>query len=190
MKLFVGLGNPGKEYAKTRHNMGFVVLDKFAESLGVTFSRSDFKGEYEIVKSAAFPEPIILCKPQTYMNSSGECVQPLAYYYNIPPEDIVIVYDEMAIPEGSIRLRLNGSSGGHNGMKSIIQLMGTEDIPRIRIGIGEPQFDGIDYVLGKPSGESIDRLNEATDLAAKALKEVATNGFVSAMNRFNTKEKK
>ena len=132
MKLFVGLGNPGKEYEETRHNMGFVVLDKFAESLGVSFSRSDFKGEFEIVKNPVFPEPIILCKPQTYMNNSGECVQPLAAYFKIAPEDIFVVYDEMAIPEGTIRLRPLGSSGGHKGMQSIIQRMGTEEIARIR----------------------------------------------------------
>ena len=190
MKLFVGLGNPGKEYEKTRHNMGFVTLDKFADSLGVSFSRHDFKGDYEIVRSPVFGEPIILCKPQTYMNNSGECVQPLADYYKIDPADIVIVYDEMAIPVGNIRLRLNGSSGGHNGMKSIINRLGTEDIPRIRIGIGEPTYNSIDYVLGKPSEEEAVKLDEATTNAAKALREIAVHSFTLAMNRFNTKEKK
>lgn len=190
MKLFVGLGNPGKEYEKTRHNMGWIAIEKFADSLGVSFSKSDFKGEYEIIRNSVFDEPIIICKPQTYMNLSGECVQPLAAYYHIAPSDIVIVYDEMAIPEGSIRLRPGGSDGGHNGMKSIIQRIGTQNIKRIRVGIGEPKFNSVDYVLGKPTGESLDKLNEATDLAAKALREIAVNGFEKAMNRFNQKEKK
>ncbi len=189
MKLFVGLGNPGKEYEKTRHNMGWMAIEKFADSLGVSFSKSDFKGEYEIIRNPVFPEPIIICKPQTYMNSSGECVQPLTAYYHIDPSDIVIVYDEMAIPEGSIRLRPGGSDGGHNGMKSIIQRMGTQDIKRIRIGIGEPTFNSVDYVLGKPSGEDAEKLDQATDLAAKALKEIAIHGFDKAMNLYNKKEK-
>ena len=189
MKLFVGLGNPGKEYEKTRHNMGWIAIEKFADSLGVSFSKSDFKGEYEIIRNPVFPEPIIICKPQTYMNSSGECVQPLAAYYHIDPSDIVIVYDEMAIPEGSIRLRPGGSDGGHNGMKSIIQRMGTQGIKRIRIGIGEPTFNSVDYVLGKPSGEDAEKLDQATDLVAKALKEIAIHGFDKAMNLYNKKEK-
>lgn len=190
MKLFVGLGNPGKEYEKTRHNMGWITLDKFAESIGVNFSKSDFKGEYEIVRNPAFAEPIIICKPLTYMNLSGDCVQPLAAYYRIDPSDIIVVYDEMAIPEGSIRLRPGGSDGGHNGIKSIIQKMGTQNIKRIRIGIGEPTFNSVDYVLGKPQGESEKKLDEATDLAVKALKEIAVNGFDKAMNIYNKKETK
>lgn len=185
MKLFVGLGNPGREYAETRHNMGFIVLDKFADSLGVSFSRHDFKGEFEIVKSPVFPEPIILCKPQTFMNNSGECVQPLADYFKIEKEDIVIVYDEMAIPEGALRLRPFGSSGGHKGMQSIINRMGTDEIARIRVGIGEPTFDAVDYVLGKPSPEGKKLLEDATDRAAKALREIALHGFQMAMNRYN-----
>ncbi len=189
MKLFVGLGNPGKEYEKTRHNCGWMAIEKFADSLGVSFSKSDFKGEYEIIRNSALPEPIIICKPQTYMNLSGECVQPLAAYYHINPDDIVVVYDEMAIPEGSIRLRPGGSDGGHNGMKSIIQRMGTQNIKRIRIGIGEPTFNSVDYVLGKPSGEGAEKLEQATDLAAKALKEIAVHGFEKAMNLYNQKKK-
>ncbi len=190
MKLFVGLGNPGKEYEKTRHNMGWTAIEKFADSLGVGFSKSDFKGEYEIVRNPVFPEPIILCKPLTYMNLSGDCVQPLAAYYHIDSKDIVIVYDEMALPEGMIRLRPGGSDGGHNGMKSIIQRMGTQNIKRIRVGIGEPTYNSIDYVLGRPTGESAEKLDEATALAAKALREIAINGFDKAMNLFNKKEKK
>ncbi|MCR4561733.1 MAG: aminoacyl-tRNA hydrolase [Bacilli bacterium] len=188
MKLFVGLGNYGKEYENTRHNMGFITIDKFADMAGVDFDRNEFKGVYTIIKNPVFPEPIIIAKPMTYMNLSGTFVQPLAAYFKIDIEDIVIIYDDMALPEGTIRLRLSGSSGGQKGMQNIIDLLGKDEIKRIRVGIGEPEFhNAIDYVLSKPTGESLTKIDDATTKAAEALKEIAIHGFTKAMNKYNQK---
>ena len=191
MKLFVGLGNPGKEYEWTRHNMGFVAIEKFAEMAGGVFDRSDFKGEYGIIRNPSFNEPIIILKPQTFMNLSGTSVRPLADFYKLTPDDIVVVYDDMAIDEGNIRLRLNGSSGGHKGMQNIIDLFASDKIKRIRVGIGEPPHkDSINYVLGKPKGESYEALDFATDNAAKALRDIAMDdNFSKIMSKYNALKK-
>lgn len=186
MKLFVGLGNPGKEYEGTRHNMGFLTLDKFADMVGASFDRSGFKAEYGIVKNPIFKEPIIIAKPQTFMNLSGEAVKPLADYFKIEEKDIVVVYDEMALEPGTIRLRKNGSHAGHNGIKNIIAQFGNENIARIRVGIGEPPFkNSVDFVLGKPKGEELVALEDATDLAAKALRDIVLRDFDYAMSIYN-----
>ena len=185
MKLIVGLGNPGKEYAGTRHNMGYMAIDKFADMVSADFDRKNFGGVYAIVKHPSFSESFILAKPETYMNLSGTFVRPLANYYRIPVEDILIVYDDMAIEEGSIRLRLSGSCGSHNGMRNVIDELQTEEIKRLRIGIGEPPFKGIDYVLSKPTGESLDKAEEATDKAAKAIRDYLLHDFAYAMNHYN-----
>ncbi len=192
MKLFVGLGNPGKEYEWTRHNMGFVTLDKFAEMANGSFDRSDFKGEYGIIRNSAFSEPVIILKPQTFMNLSGTSVRPLADFYKLTPDDIYVVYDDMAIEEGAIRLRLDGSSGGHKGMQNIIDLFSSNKFKRIRVGIGEPpNKDSINYVLGKPKGDSYDALDFATDNAAKALKDIALDlDFSKVMNKYNSIKRK
>lgn len=186
MKLFAGLGNPGKEYEGSRHNMGYLTLDKFADMVGASFDHSNFKGEYGIVKNPSFSEPIIIVKPTTFMNLSGDCVRPLADYFKIPQEDIVVVYDDMALPEGTIRLREDGTSGGHKGMQNIIDHYGSNLIRRIRVGIGEPPHnDPIDYVLGKPKGDSLTLVEEATDRAAKALRDILTHNFAYAMSIYN-----
>ena len=190
MRLFVGLGNPGRQYEGTRHNMGYMAVDKFMELVHADFDRSGFKGVYGIVKNPALTEPIIVLKPETFMNLSGESVLECASFYKIDVEDIVVVYDDMAIAEGQIRLRLDGSSGGHKGIQNIIDKLGTEKIKRIRIGIGEPQFDSIDFVLGKPSAESVPLIEEATDNAAKALLDIERRGFQFAMTRYNSIKKK
>ena len=190
MRLFVGLGNPGRQYEGTRHNMGYMAVDKFMELVHADFDRSGFKGVYGIVKNSALAEPIIVLKPETFMNLSGESVVECASFYKIDVEDIVVVYDDMAIAEGQIRLRLDGSSGGHKGIQNIIDKLGTEKIKRIRIGIGEPQFDSIDFVLGKPSAESMPLIEEATDNAAKALLDIERRGFQFAMTRYNSSKKK
>lgn len=192
MKLFVGLGNPGKEYEWTRHNMGFVALDKFADLSSGLFDRHDFKGDYGIIKNPSFDEPIIILKPQTFMNLSGTCVRPLADFYKLTPDDIVVVYDDMAIEEGALRLRLNGSSGGHKGMQNIIDLFSSDKFKRIRVGIGEPPYkDSINYVLGKPSGESYDLLDFSTDNAAKALRDIALGiDFSKIMSKYNSMKMK
>ena len=189
MKLFVGLGNPGKEYVGTRHNMGYEVIDRFAEMAGGVFDKTGFKGIYGIIKNPAFKEPIIICKPETFMNLSGECVKPLADYFKIDVSDIVIVYDEMALPEGQIRLREGGSSGGHKGIANIIQLFGTEKIKRIRVGIGEPpHHNPVDYVLSKPNAESFAKIDAAIADAAKALRDIEIKSFEYAMSIYNGKK--
>ena len=189
MKLFVGLGNPGKQYEGTRHNMGYMAVDKFMELVHADFDRSGFKGVYGIVKNPAFDEPIVVLKPETFMNLSGESVSECVSFFKIELEDIVVVYDDMAIAEGQIRLRLDGSSGGHKGIQNIIDKLGTSKIKRIRIGIGEPQYDSIDFVLGKPSSESMPLIEEATDNAAKALRDIELRGFQYAMNLYNSIKK-
>jgi peptidyl-tRNA hydrolase, PTH1 family len=191
MKLFVGLGNPGTEYEGTRHNMGFIVLDKFADLLHADFDREGFKGVYGIVKNPSFAEPIIIAKPQTFMNLSGDCVRPLADYFKIPQEDIVVVYDDMALEPGTIRLRENGSSGGHKGIQNIIDHYGNDKIKRIRIGTGEPPHNNpIDYVLGKPTGDELAKIEQATDDAAKALIDIETRSFAYAMSIHNGAKEK
>lgn len=193
MKLFVGLGNPGKEYEWTRHNMGFVTLDKFAEMANGSFDHSDFKGQYGIIKNPLFSEPILILKPQTFMNLSGASVRPLADFYKLTPSDIVVVYDDMAIEEGSIRLRLDGSSGGHKGMQNIIDMFSSNQFRRIRVGIGEPPSkDSVNYVLGKPKGDSYDALDFATDNAAKALRDIAMDdsNFSKIMSKYNSIKRK
>lgn len=185
MKLIVGLGNPGRQYEKTRHNMGFMVADKFAEMARADFDRSMFKGVYAIVRNPAFDEPIIILKPETLMNLSGECVQPLMHYFKIEPEDVIVIFDDMALEPGKIRLRPFGSSGGQKGMQNIIERVGTDQIKRIRVGIGEPPSSGVDWVLGKPSGEDAEKIDEATTLAAKAVRDALLHGFTYAMNHYN-----
>ena len=185
MKLIVGLGNPGKEYEHTRHNMGYDALDKIADMLRADFDRHNFKGVYALVKNPSLPEPVILLKPETYMNLSGESVRAVMDYFKIPLEDVLVIYDDMDLPEGKIRLRLSGSAGSHNGMKSIIQHVGSDEFKRLRIGIGEPQFSGVDYVLGRPSTESKEKIDAALDAAAKAVRDYLLHDFAFAMNHHN-----
>jgi len=186
MKLIAGLGNPGAQYDGTRHNMGFMTLDKFADICTASFDREGFKGVYAIVKTPALPEPVILVKPQTFMNLSGDCVRAIADYFKITIDDLIIVYDDMALPEGTIRLRENGSSGGHKGMQNIIDHYGSDKIRRIRVGIGEPEHNNsIDYVLGKPKGDDLLKIEKATDDAAKALRDILLRGFPYAMSIYN-----
>ena len=185
MKLIVGLGNPGREYQQTRHNMGFDVIDAFSDMIGCDLDRHDFKGTYGVLRQSPYGEPVILLKPETYMNLSGESVRLISDYFKIPVEDIVIVYDDMAIPVGKIRLRPGGSSGSHNGMNNIIQHMGTDEIKRIRVGIGEPPFSGVDYVLGKPTEEERPLLQDAVEEACRALRDYLKHDWAFAMNHHN-----
>lgn len=183
MKLIVGLGNPGKEYELTRHNCGFRVIDAFADMAKVEFNREGFKGTY--AKFKFDDEDIILFKPLTFMNLSGTAVQEITHYFKIPLENIVVIYDDMAVKPGEIRLRLKGSSGGQKGIQNIIDCLSSEDIKRIRIGIGEPQYNSIDYVLGKATGDEAKLIDDAIEHAAKALREYLLHGFQTAMSKFN-----
>ena len=187
MKLIVGLGNPGKEYEGTRHNMGFMAIDAFADSLGYSFEREGFRGEYTVINSDSFDDKIMILKPHTYMNLSGESVREAVNFYKIDIDDIIVVYDEMALPEGSIRLKANGSSAGHKGIQNIITNLGTDKIKRIKIGIGEPPHkNAIDWVLGKPYGEGKEKTEDAIKRASDALLLILKRGFDFAQNRCNS----
>lgn len=183
MKLIVGLGNPGKEYELTRHNSGFRVVDNFADKAGLVIDKEGFKGNYTKFKLDG--EDIILFKPMTFMNLSGTAVQEIVHFYKIDINDIVVIYDDMSVSPGEIRLRLKGSSGGQKGMQNIIDNLSSEEIKRIRIGIGEPTFDAIDYVLGKPSGEEKKLIDNAIEKATLAIKEFLLSSFEKAMSKFN-----
>ena len=183
MKLIVGLGNPGKKYEHTRHNMGFDVVDLFSELAEIDIDKEAFKGL--VGRGKVFDEDVYLLKPQTYMNLSGESVREIVSYFKIPTEDIIVIYDDLDLEPGKIRLRLSGSSGGHKGIQNIIENLGTDEIKRIRIGIGKPTFDTIDYVLGKPFKEERPLIDDAINNAVEALKEILKHSFDSAMNKFN-----
>lgn len=183
MKLIVGLGNPGKKYEHTRHNMGFEVVDLFSELAQIDIDKESFKGL--VGRGKVFDEDIYILKPQTFMNLSGESVREIVNYFKIDIEDIIVVYDEMALPVGKIRLRPSGSSAGHKGMQNIIDNLGTQDIKRIRVGIGEPTYDMIDYVLSKPTKEERELIDQAIVEASNALKDILKSNFDLAMTKYN-----
>lgn len=188
MKLIVGLGNPGKKYEHTRHNMGFDVVDLFAEQAQIDIDKEAFKGL--VGKGRVLGEEVLILKPQTFMNLSGESVQEIVSYFKIDLEDVIVVYDDMALAPGMIRLRPSGSSGGHKGMQNIIEHLHSEDIKRIRVGIGEPTYDTIDYVLSKPVKDEIPLIQESIKLAAEALKDYLKESFEKVMTKYNHKEER
>ncbi|MBO8138095.1 MAG: aminoacyl-tRNA hydrolase [Desulfotomaculum sp.] len=182
MKMIVGLGNPGPEYSKTRHNVGFMVLDKLAGNLNTAVNKNKFKalmGEAEVND-----EKVLLIKPQTYMNLSGEAVGRLAQWYKISPQDVVVIYDDMDLPLGKMRIRLKGSSGGHNGMKSIIAHLGTENFPRIRIGIGRGT-ESIKHVLSNFTKDEMKQVEEVLNNAVEAVITMLNKDINTAMNKYN-----
>lgn len=185
MYLIVGLGNPENQYSKTRHNMGFDTINKIASSYNIDINKNKFKAEYGtgIIEG----KKVILLKPQTYMNLSGNSVKEVVDFYKIEKEKILVIYDDMDIEPGKIKIRKKGSAGGHNGMKSIIQMIGTEEFPRIRVGIGRPirKDDEINYVIGAIPEEDLKRLDEGIEKAQKAVEEILRNGVDSAMNKYN-----
>ena len=184
MKLIVGLGNPGKKYEGTRHNMGFMAIDLLSDQAQIDVNKEVFHGL--MGRGKIYDEDVILFKPTTFMNLSGTAVQEVVHYFKIALEDTVIVYDDMALSPGVIRLRKEGSSGGHKGMQNIIDCLSTEQIKRIRIGIGEPgDNDNIDYVLSKPLKDEMPVIEEAIANAVRALKEMLKSDFDRAMNKYN-----
>lgn len=183
MKLIVGLGNPGTKYEGTRHNMGFMVLDQISTLSQIDIDKESFHGL--LGRGKILGEDVILLKPQTFMNLSGTSVQEVVHFFKIDVDDIVVIYDDMALEPGRIRLRRNGSAGGHNGMKDIIEKLGTQNFKRIRIGIGEPQYDTIDYVLGKPFKDEMPLIEDAINHAVEAVKCYLKTDFDRAMNQFN-----
>ena len=184
MKLIVGLGNPGKKYEGTRHNMGFMAIDLLSDQAQIDVDKEVFHGL--MGRGKIYDEDVILFKPTTFMNLSGTAVQEVVRYFKIAMEDIVVIFDDMALEPGKIRLRYEGSSGGHKGMQNIIDCLSTENIKRIRIGIGEPgDWDNIDYVLSKPLKDEMPLIEEAIANAVRAIKEMLKSDFDRAMNKFN-----
>ena len=185
MKIIVGLGNPGAKYAGTRHNVGFSVILKLADKYNISLTEKKHKAEFG--KGIIEGEKVILAMPQTYMNLSGNCVKEFVDFYKVKKEEVLVIYDDMDIEPGKIKIRKKGSSGGHNGMKSIIKMLGTEEFPRIRVGIGRPKYSGdeINYVIGAIPEEDITKLEDGIELAQKAVIEILRNGIDSAMNKMN-----
>jgi peptidyl-tRNA hydrolase, PTH1 family len=184
--LIVGLGNPGSRYAATRHNAGFMVVDALARRYGLRFSTR--QSDAEVARADIKGERVILAKPQTFMNESGRSVRGLAHYYRIPNDRILIIHDEIALPVGTIRIREKGSSAGHNGIKSIIQHVGTEAVPRIRVGVDrplDPRHSQIDWVLGKFTREEEPIMEETVRRAADAVESILMIGMERTMNAYN-----
>ena len=189
MYLIAGLGNPTREYEKTRHNVGFEAIDILADKAGTTVTEKKHKALYG--KGYIGGQKVILAKPQTYMNLSGESIREIADFYKIEPENIIILCDDINLSEGQLRIRLKGSAGGHNGLKNIISHLGTQEFPRIRIGVGEKPrgMDLADYVLGRFPKDQQALMEEAYRDAADAACMMIEDGADAAMNHYNRKNK-
>lgn len=185
MKLIVGLGNPGKQFEQTRHNVGFKVIDELSSRLNTPLNQSKFKGMYGIGVHKG--DKVVLLKPLTYMNLSGESIRAIIDYYQINLEDIVVIYDDLDLPVGKIRLRQKGSAGGHNGIKSTVAHLGTQEFNRIRIGIDRP-INGMkvpDYVLGSFYDDEQELIKEAILKSSDACEAWLEKPFIQVMNEFN-----
>lgn len=185
MKCIIGLGNPGKKYENTRHNIGFTVIDTFSEQYGLQLTKRKFNCLYETTHIES--NQVLLVKPQTFMNLSGEGVKPLIDFYRIQPENIVVIYDDLDLPLGKIRLRTKGGHGGHNGIRSLIDHLGTKEFNRVRIGIGRPTDNTpvVNYVLQTFRQEEQGDVQQVIDQTIKACETWFTSSFNDAMNRFN-----
>jgi PTH1 family peptidyl-tRNA hydrolase len=184
--LIVGLGNPGREYEKTSHNAGFRCIDLLADQLGVKIDKLKYQGLY--CQTTYNGSKLFLLKPQTYMNLSGRSVLQLSAYFNIPPQRIIVMFDDISLEPGRLRLRANGSAGGHNGIKSIIQEVGSQEFPRVKIGVGakpHPNFDLADWVLSTFSANEEKNLAVSLENGAKAALAIIDHGVPEAANRFN-----
>lgn len=179
-RLIAGLGNPGREYECTRHNVGFMVLDKLAARAGAGWRREkDWKAD------VALQDGVVYCKPLSFMNLSGKPLSTVAHFYKVEPSETLVVFDDLALPLGKLRFRPGGSAGGHNGMQSVIENFATQAVPRLRIGIGEAGGGMISHVLGRFSSEEIPALEEALERATEGIGFAQTNGMQAAMNQFN-----
>lgn len=184
--LAVFLGNPGPKYAGTRHNAGFITADAMEKRQNVSINRSRFKALTATCEIAG--EKVMLMKPQTYMNLSGDAVGQAVSFYKIPPEHVIVVSDEMSLPVGKIRVKPKGSAGGHNGLKSIISALGTDCFPRIRLGVGappNPEYDVKDWVLSTFRNQDAEDISDAAKRAAEAIASYISDGAEKTMNRFN-----
>ncbi|OEH92633.1 aminoacyl-tRNA hydrolase [Bacillus solimangrovi] len=185
MKLIVGLGNPGKKYERTRHNAGFIAIDELANQLNISLTKSKFNGVYG--DGVVNGEKVILLKPLTYMNLSGESIVPMMNYLNIDLDDLMVIYDDLDLPTGKVRLRVKGGTGGHNGLKSIKQHTGSTEFKRIRLGIGRPvaPIPVVDYVLGQFNEEETLKINDAVEHASNACQAWLEMPFIDVMNKYN-----
>lgn len=185
MYLIIGLGNPGKEYENTRHNMGFKTIDVLAEQAGIDVSRSRFHSL--IGRGSIAGEKVLLCKPQTYMNQSGIAARECAMYFDIPRENVIVIYDDVDLPVETIRIRKAGGPGTHNGMKSVVEQLGITDFPRIRIGVGEAADDEdlAERVTGKVPKDEMKLLEKSIKRAAESVKAIIEIGIDNAMNEYN-----
>ena len=184
--LIVGLGNPGSQYARTRHNCGFRAIDLLAEKLNCKIDKAKFQGLYGQVVYGG--RKLFLLKPQTYMNLSGRSVLQLSAYFNIPPQQIIVLFDDISLPPGRLRIRADGSAGGHNGIKSIISELGSQNFPRVKIGVGakpEPERDLADWVLSSFSASEEKALASALENAADAALYIIDKGVPETANRYN-----
>ncbi len=185
--LIAGLGNPGEQYAFTRHNAGFLALDEIAARAGIRVKSLKFKSLYGTGQIAG--KKVVLLKPQTFMNASGEALRDAAQFYKIPMEKVIVLYDDISLDVGRLRIRRKGSDGGHNGIKSILYLTGSDQFPRIKLGVGKkphPEMDLADWVLSRFTKEEGKLLEEAIDKAAQALELMIQDNTEEAMNRFNS----
>lgn len=187
MKLIAGLGNPGRDYAGTRHNIGFGVITRISDKYNITLNGKEHKALCG--KGFIGGEKVILAQPQTFMNLSGESVRSIADYYKIDPEDIIIAYDDIDLEVGQLRVRRKGSAGGHNGIKNIIAHLGTNEFPRVKVGVGAKPEGGdlVRHVLGRFSKEEEKIIGQVLDLAVEAVEDIVSNGVESAMNNFNSR---
>ena len=186
--LIVGLGNPGREYEKTRHNCGFRAIDVLAQKLGCSVDKGKFQGLYG--QCSYHGAKLLLLKPQTFMNLSGRSILQLSAFFKIPPQRIIVLFDDISLPPGRLRIRANGSAGGHNGIKSIIQELGSQDFPRVKIGVGakpHPDYDLADWVLSAFSAAEEKELVPALERAADAALCIIDEGTAAASNRFSGK---
>ena len=185
MYLIVGLGNPEQDYSKTRHNMGFNTVNKLAKEYDIEIDKSKFKGLYGtgIIEN----EKVVILKPQTFMNLSGESIRETMDFYKINVEDIIVIYDDIDVEPGKIKIRKKGGAGSHNGMKSVVENLKTEEFSRIRVGIGAPKYKSgmINYVLGSIPEDEAKLLDKGTTIAKDAIKEIIKNGIDIAMNKYN-----
>ena len=184
--ILVGLGNPGKEYEKTRHNIGFMALDFVAEKLGIEINSQKFKSLYAFGTFEG--KKVILLKPQTFMNLSGQAILPFMSFYKVPLQNVILIYDDISLPVGKMRIRKQGSHGGHNGVKNIITLSGSQNFPRIKIGVGNKpneNWDLADWVLSKFSSEELNLINDTMPKVYDALSLIVKENIDEAMNKFN-----
>jgi len=190
LKLIVGLGNPGEKYESTRHNVGFDVIGLFRREI-IIKSGERYQHHSLVIDGQLGNNDLVLAKPQTFMNASGKAVSALALFYGVPMDDVYVIYDDLNLSLGILRIRRGGSSGGHKGIKSIIDSLGDQNFPRLRIGIGNPPegMDTMDYVLGEFSKEEREDIDRIESIAVDALKTIIIDGIDSAMNKYNNRQK-